>query len=57
MVRTGRPRKEPTQNTRIRRTDNTRVIDLAAKAGLSVPDYLHTIIPMDEDNQNGGFSK
>jgi hypothetical protein len=47
-----RPRKPEQVTCKVYKTDNLRVIDAAAVAGMSVPDYLHTLLNRDENNGN-----
>ena len=42
-----RPRKPEQVTCKVYKTDNLRVIDAAAVAGLSVPDYLNRLIEKD----------
>jgi len=55
MVRTGRPRKEPTDRVRIKRMTYVRVCDLAALAGMSIPDYLESLVPKDASGITKGM--
>jgi hypothetical protein len=48
IKKVGRPKKDPQTVCKIKKSDNKIVNYLASQSKMSVPDFLHTIIPQEK---------